>query len=108
MRATALFKASLLLLALGFTAVFFTVVIPPLWQSKDIFAALAAGFVNPYASGYSFDVFFTWAVLAVWVIYDSLVNNVRHGWLALLLGVVPGVAVGLAVYLLIRHKQAQA
>ncbi|WP_369010820.1 DUF2834 domain-containing protein [Klebsiella pneumoniae] len=35
-------------------------------------------------------------------------KGIRHGWVALLLGVVPGVATGFAVYLLIRLNQEKA
>ncbi len=96
-----IYRLALWALALGFTAVFAVVVGPPLVASGDVPGAFAAGFVNPYASGYSFDVFFTWAVLAVWVLHERR----RHGWIALVLGVAPGVAVGLAAYLLIRARQ---
>ncbi len=51
-----IFKAALIAIALAFTAVFFWVVIPPLLANPDILGAFAAGFVNPYASGYSTDV----------------------------------------------------
>lgn len=47
-------------------------------------------------------------MLAVWVMYEAKVKGIRHGWVALLLGVVPGVATGFAVYLLIRLKQEKA
>jgi hypothetical protein len=92
-------------LALGFATVFGVVVVPPLVESGDIVGAFAAGFVNPFASGYSVDVFFCWAVLAVWVVQEARLNGVKYGWLALALGVAPGVATGFAVYLLIRQKQ---
>ncbi|WP_353254415.1 DUF2834 domain-containing protein [Salinisphaera sp. PC39] len=67
--------------------------------------AFAAGFVNPYASGYSTDVLFCWAILAAWVAYEAKKYSVRNGWVCLLLGIVPGVAVGFAMYLLLRAKQ---
>lgn len=96
-----IYRLVLWALALGFTAVFAVVVGPPLIESGDILGAFAAGFVNPFSSGYSLDVFFTWAVLAAWVIHERR----PHGWIALVLGVVPGVAVGLAAYLLIRARK---
>ncbi|MEE4250437.1 MAG: DUF2834 domain-containing protein [Alcanivoracaceae bacterium] len=102
---TNIFRISLLILAIGFTAAFAAICIPPFLDNPDILGAFAAGFVNPYASGYSLDVFFTWAILAAWVIYEAREKGVRHGWVALLLGVVPGVAVGFAVYLLLRLQQ---
>ncbi len=100
-----LLKIQLMALALGFTTVFCVVVLPPLWASGDIVGAFLAGFVNPYASGYSADVLFCWGVLALWVTYEAKVLAVKGGWMCLLLGVVPGVAVGFAVYLIVRMPQ---
>lgn len=97
-----LFRVFLYLLAIGFTIAFAAVVVPPLLQDGDVVGAFAAGFVNPYASGYALDIFFCWFVLAVWVVYEARVRKIRHGWLALVLGVVPGVATGFAFYLLLR------
>lgn len=103
-----IFKSLLLLLAVGFTAAFCVIVVPALLESGDVVGAFAAGFVNPFASGYSTDVLMCWAVLAVWVIYDATNHNIKHGWIALVLGVVPGVATGFALYLLIRVRQGHA
>ncbi len=100
-----LFRTLLVLLGLGFTIAFCVIVVPPLIESGDIIGGFAAGFVNPYASGYSTDVLMCWAVLAAWVIYDAGANNIKHGWIALALGVVPGVATGFALYLLLRQRQ---
>jgi len=44
-------------------------------------------------------------VLAAWVWHDRSQHRIRHGWVALVLGVVPGVATGLSVYLLMRLAQ---
>jgi len=66
---------------------------------------LAAGFVNPYAAGYSSDVIFCWLALAVLVVYDAKVLSVKHGWICLLLGLMPGVAVGMALYFILRSSQ---
>lgn len=93
------------ILALGFALAFAIVVVPPLLASGDIIGAFTAGFVNPYSSGYSLDVFFCWAVLATWVIQEQKEQGIKHGWVALVLGVVPGVATGFAAYLLIRQRQ---
>jgi len=98
-----IFTISIALMALLFTAIFSVVVIPPLLENPDIIGAFGAGFVNPYASGYSADVFCCWAILAIWVIYES--PKVKYGWVCLLLGIVPGVAVGFALYLLLRMNQ---
>jgi hypothetical protein len=38
--------------------------VPALLTNPDLFGAFAAGFVNPYASGYTADVFFCWVALA--------------------------------------------
>ncbi len=98
-----IFKTSLIVLAVGFTAIFCVVVVPPLIDNPDIIGAFAAGFVNPYSSGYATDVFFTWFVLIVWVVYES--SKIKYGWVWLLVCIIPGVAVGLAGYLVMRHQQ---
>tara|TARA_R110000823_G_scaffold315701_1_gene450662 strand:- start:48222 stop:48608 length:387 start_codon:yes stop_codon:yes gene_type:complete len=102
------FKAGLFLAAVLFTIIFCFLVIPPLIESPNIIAAFAAGFVNPFAAGYSTDVFFCWFVLAIWVWFEASNHAVKHGWVCLVLGVIPGVAVGFALYLLIRHSQLTA
>ena len=91
------------LLGLTFLLLFIIVVIPPLLVDFDVLGAFLAGFVNPYSSGYSYDVFVTWAILATWIAYES--KKFKYGWICLLLGVVPGVAVGFATYLILREKQ---
>lgn len=99
-----------LLLAIGaaFTAAFLIICIPPLITDYDgnIIEAFGDGFVNPMSTGYSLDIFASWFVLGVWVLYERTARGVRGGWIALLLGVVPGVAVGLASYLVIRERQS--
>lgn len=98
-----IFKTSLILIAIGFVVVFSVVVIPPLIENPDIVGAFAAGFENPYSSGYSSDVIFCWLILLVWVVYEY--PKVKYGWLCLVLGLIPGVAVGLALYLWLRTNQ---
>ena len=93
------------ILAALFAAAFGVIVLPPLLASGDVLGAFAAGFVNPYASGYALDAILCWCVLAVWVVQEARERGIRHGWVALLLGVVPGVATGFAVYLLLRERQ---
>lgn len=105
---TELFRVLLCLIAVGFAAAFSVIVIPPLAASPDIVGAFAAGFVNPYASGYALDAISCWCVLAVWVIYEAKNDGIRHGWIPLLLGLAPGVATGFAVYLLMRLHQKPA
>lgn len=99
------FTLAVICLAVLFAAVFGAVVVPPLIENPDVVGAFAAGFVNPYASGYSADVIVCWAILAVWVWYEAVNLSVRHGWVCLVLGLVPGVAVGFASYLLLRQRQ---
>ena len=99
------FRSAIGALALFFTAYFCLVVVPPLMENPDIVGALAAGFVNPYSSGYSTDVIVCWAILATWVWYEASTYSIRHGWVCLALGLVPGVAVGFAGYLLLRQHQ---
>ena len=98
------FRIAIIAVALGFTCLFGVVVVPPLIADPDIVGAFGAGFVNPYASGYSSDVLACWLILAIWIAYEAKANSVRHGWLCLVLGVVPGVAVGFAAYLLLRGR----
>lgn len=103
-----LFRPLVAALGLGFAAAFCAVVVPALIAQPDVVAAALAGFVNPFAAGYALDTIFCWAVLAVWVWHEARTRRVRHGWIALVLGVVPGVATGLAVYLLLRSRRADA
>lgn len=97
------FTTSVGIVAGVFTLLFCILVLPPLIEQTDIIGAFGAGFVNPYASAYSADVFCCYAVLLIWILYES--PKVKHGWMPLLLGLVPGVAVGFAVYLIMRTKQ---
>ncbi|MBX2799248.1 MAG: DUF2834 domain-containing protein [Myxococcales bacterium] len=99
------FHIAIVLIALCFVAFFATVVLPPLFADPDVPGAFAAGFVNPYASGYSADVFACWGILVTWVLHERWAKGVRGGWICVLLGVVPGVAVGLAAYLVLRTRQ---
>jgi hypothetical protein len=101
----AAYRFLLWVLALGFAAAFTVVVMPPLLKSPDILGAFAAGFVNPYSSGYAIDAIMCWCVLTVWVVYEAKAAGIRHGWVAVLLGIAPGVATGFAGYLLIRLAQ---
>lgn len=102
---TQIYRWILLSLAVGFAIAFSVLVVPPLLNSGDVLGAASAGFVNPYASGYALDAIFCWMVLAAWVLHEARHAGIRHGWIALLLGVVPGVATGFAVYLLLRLRQ---
>lgn len=101
------FRAASIGVAVAFTAVFFAVVVPALVHDRDVIGAFAAGFANPYSSGYSADVIFCWIALAIWVFHEARMYAVRHGWICLLLGIVPGVAVGLSLYLVLRSRQVR-
>lgn len=103
------YRVLLRLLALIFAAAFSVLVLPAYFaEQPGLYAAFAAGFVNPYAAGYALDAILCWCVLAVWVWHDAHDHDIRHGWIALLLGIVPGVATGFAVYLLMRSRQMEA
>ncbi len=91
-------------MGLAFTALFSGLVVPPLIDDPDL-GAFGAGFVNPYASGYSADVIACWVILAIWIVFEARSRSVKHGWLCLVVGVVPGVAVGFAAYLVLRSNQ---
>lgn len=99
------FHIAVIAVAAGFTALFAFVVLPPLIEDPDIVGAFGAGFVNPYSSGYSADVIACWLILAAWVVFEAKSKGVRRGWLCLLIGIIPGVAVGFAAYLVVRSRQ---
>ncbi|MEM9069766.1 MAG: DUF2834 domain-containing protein [Myxococcota bacterium] len=97
-----LFAVALLAVGAGF-AVFFVITMgPPFVANPDVVGAFAAGFVNPYATGYSVDTVCCWLLLAILVVRER--SKVRHGWVCLLLGIVPGVATGFALYLYLRSR----
>lgn len=100
-----LYKIIICFAAFFFSIFFAAVVLPQFMENPDIWGAFAAGFVNPYSSGYSMDVLICWIILATWVAYEAKKYSVRKGWVCLLVGIVPGVAVGFAAYLLLRAKQ---
>ncbi len=99
------FRVAVISVGLAFTALFSVLVVPPLIDDPDILGAFGAGFVNPYASGYSADVIACWVILAIWIVFEARSKSVKHGWLCLVVGVVPGVAVGFAAYLVLRSNQ---
>ena len=102
------FRVGVIAIAGLFTILFCALVVPPLIDNPDVFGAFAAGFVNPYASGYSADVISCWAILALWVWFEATSLSIKHGWVCLVLGIIPGVAVGFALYLLLRQSQLKA
>lgn len=102
------FKATIVVAAFTFLAIFVLVVIPPLIDRPDVTGAFAAGFVNPYASGYSADTLACWVILSAWILFERSQHGIRHGWVCIVLGLVPGVAVGFALYLLMRAQRGVA
>lgn len=92
-------------LGLAFAVLFLVVFLPALIENPDFSSAGKAGFVNPFASTYTLDAIFCWLVLISWVVYEAKVDGIRHGWICILLGAVPGVATGLAAYLILRLRQ---
>ncbi|WP_226700052.1 DUF2834 domain-containing protein [Qipengyuania gaetbuli] len=99
------FKTAIIAAAAIFLGVFALAVVPPLLADPDIPGAFAAGFVNPYATGYSTDVVACWAILSAWILYERRTHGVRYGVWCIVLGIVPGVAVGFALYLFLRMRQ---
>lgn len=100
-------NALLMLVAAGFTVTF--VAIPGVAlvtdYDGDVIRALGDGFVNPMSSGYALDTILCWVALAIWVYDERARRGVRGGWVALLLGLFPGVVVGLVAYLVMRDRQ---
>lgn len=103
-----MFQSTVVLAGGIFLVIFLTIVVPPLLVDGDVLGAFAAGFVNPYAAGYSSDVLACFVILAAWILYERQRYGVRHGLWCIPLSVVPGVAVGFAAYLLIRMRQVES
>ena len=99
------FEGLVLALGIAFAIAFVVIVVPPLLQSGDVIGAFAAGFVNPYSSGYSLDVILCALILFAWIIYERQSLGIKYGWVAIPLSFVPGVATGFAVYLILRSRQ---
>ena len=104
---TSVFERLVLTLGVLFALAFMVIVVPPVVQSGDVFGAFAAGFVNPYSSGYSLDVILCALILFVWILYERKSRGIKHGWIAIPLSFVPGVATGFAVYLVLRSRQLE-
>jgi Protein of unknown function DUF2834 len=102
---TKVFEITTIGLGAAFAIAFCFIVIPPLLETGDVVGAFAAGFVNPFSSGYSLDVIICGVILIVWILYERSSLGIRHGWIAIPLSLVPGVATGFAVYLIIRSRQ---
>lgn len=97
----------LILIAALFSAYFAVGIVPQLLIDRDVVGAFSAGFVNPYATGYSLDVIACWFFLLAWVVHERVTLKVQNGWIALILGIVPGVIVGLVAYTIIRRGQVR-
>ncbi len=99
-----MFEGLIVALGLLFTVVFAVIVVPPLLESGDVLGGFAAGFVNPYATGYSLDTIIAGLILIVWIIYERRTLGVKYGWVCIILCLVPGVATAFAFYLLLRTR----
>jgi len=106
--AKSIFEGLVISLGALFALAFAVIIGPPLMASGDVMGAFAAGFVNPYATGYSLDAILTGLILAVWVIYERHALGVKFGWIAILLCFLPGVATALAFYLVLRTRARPA
>lgn len=99
------YVASLVLIAGAFSVAFFALIVPGIFPIHDfVQQTLLNGYVNPTAAGYTTDTLACACVLTAWVIYERITLGIRGGWIALVVSVVPGVAVGFAAYLLIRMR----
>ena len=99
------FEATVLALAVLFALAFAIIVVPALLETGDIFGAFAAGFVNPFSTGYSIDVFVCAFILFAWIIHERNALGIKHGWIAMPLTFAPGVATGFGVYLYLPSRQ---
>lgn len=91
-------------LGAAFALAFAGLVVPALLETGDVVGAFAAGFVNPFASGYALDAIVCALLLATWVLYERRRYGIRHGWIAIPLSVAPGVATAFAFYLVLRSR----
>ena len=102
------YEILVILLGAAFAVAFAVIVVPPLLESGDVVGAFAAGFVNPYSSGYSLDAILCAFILIVWVLYERTALGIKHGWVAIPLCFAPGVATGFAYYLILRSRSSRA
>ena len=103
-----LFKTTIIAAAAVFMALFAYWCVPPMVANPDLIGAFAAGFVNPYSSGYAADTLACWVILTAWIAFEARTKGVRHGWIFVALGIIPGVAVGFAGYLILRMRQLES
>lgn len=99
------FEGLVIGLGAAFAIAFCIIVVPPLLESGDVLGAFAAGFVNPFSSGYSLDVILCALILFAWIIYERSALGIKYGWIAIPISFVPGVATGFALYLVLRMRQ---
>lgn len=92
-------------IGMAFALVFSITVAPLLFRNLDPLGAIAAGFVNPYSTGFALDTLSSWLVLTVWIVHEARTLNIRYGWVAVLVGLIPGTVTGLAFYLILRTVQ---
>ena len=71
----------------------------------DLAHAFDQALLNPYDTGFAMDLLFTYLILVTWVVYEAIYRDVRYGWIAVALGLLVGVSVGFAAYLVIRHRE---
>ena len=99
------FETGALLIGAAFAVAFGVIVAPALMQTGDVPGAFAAGFVNPFSSGYALDAILCGLMLIVWMLYERAAFAIRHGWIVVPLCFLPGVATAFAVYLVMRSRQ---
>lgn len=100
------FKGLMAIVAVAFSLFFFVTMVPALLSPEwTVLSGILGGFVNPFAAGYSTDVILCWIVLTAWIVYERQHHGVKHGWVCVLLGAMPGVVVGFALYLILRMRQ---
>ncbi len=98
------FELLSLFVGAAFALFFVIVVLPPALESGDIVGAFAAGFVNPYAAGYSLDTILCGVILIIWILYERSQLGVRHGLWVIPLIFIPGVATAFGIYLVLRLR----
>jgi len=101
------FKRAIIGSTLIFMLVFVFYTLPYALEVGDIIQVSLAGFANPITSGWSVDVISCWFILTFWVFFEAKQYGVKWGWICLPLGIIPGVALGFCLYLLLRHKQVK-
>ena len=101
------FEVACALFGGAFAIAFAALVLPAVLETGDVIGAFAAGFANPFASGYALDVICCALILATWVICERRQHGIRHGWIAIVLSFAPGVATAFAFYLVLRSRQGR-